>query len=58
MRAAVPRDRVHRHSTSRCPTAQLEQVQVERVTKLRLVVNLNQLDGRPHLPIFKLERAA
>ena len=29
---------------------------VERVTKLRLVVS--QLDGRPYLPIVKLERAA
>jgi len=33
-----------------------EQVQVEHVTKLRLVVS--QLDGRAHLPIVKLERAA
>jgi hypothetical protein len=36
--------------------AVVEQLQVERVTKLRLVVS--QLDGRPHLPIVKLERAA
>ena len=33
-----------------------EQVQVEEVTKLRLVVS--ELDGRAHLPIVKLERAA
>jgi len=33
-----------------------EQVQVEHVTKLRLVVS--QLDGRAHLPIVKLERRA
>jgi hypothetical protein len=33
-----------------------EQIQVEHVTKLRLVVS--QLDGRSHLPIVKLERAA
>jgi transposase InsO family protein len=36
--------------------AVVEQLQVERVTKLRLVVS--QLDGRQHLPIVKLNRAA
>ena len=36
--------------------AVVAQLQVECVTKLRLVVS--QLDGRPHLPIVKLERAA
>ena len=36
--------------------AAVEQLQVERVTKLRLVVS--QLDGRPHLPIVKIELAA
>jgi len=34
--------------------AVVERLQVERVTKLRLVVS--QLDGRPHLPIVKLEQ--
>jgi hypothetical protein len=36
--------------------AVVEMVQVERVTKLRLAVS--QLDGRQHLPIVRLERAA
>ena len=36
--------------------AVVERLQVEHETKSRLVVS--QLDGRPHLPIVKLERAA